>query len=140
MRASHIIPRCFGQLDEVLPVNKDGVRESPERCVNDCPYKDQCLEKAMNENSPSDLVKPKCFGQLDEVFPMNEDGIRESPRHCMHECSYKTQCLKKAMNEDPAATEVKEEQVDKAYDSGLITFFDRWSKKKYFKKQKQEKS
>ena len=71
---------------------------------------------------------PQCFGVLDSVFPMTENGLRVTPGSCIP-CPHKTECLKSAM-EGPGGLEVKEEFVDRAYESGMIGFIERWSKKK----------
>lgn len=84
--------------------------------------------------------KPKCFGKLDKVFPMTGSGLRQSPDHCLLECPHKTPCLRKALQQDPESPPMLEEKVDEAYDSGLVTFFERWSKKKYLKKRQKGKS
>jgi hypothetical protein len=44
-------------------------------------------------------------------------------------CSYKTECLRKAMSEKGGIT-VRQEMVDRAYASGMVGFFERWSRKK----------
>lgn len=41
------LPNCFGILDEVFPLQPDGLRLSPGRCIKKCNYKTQCLKKAM---------------------------------------------------------------------------------------------
>lgn len=71
---------------------------------------------------------PPCFGDLETVFPMGDDGLRHSPRKCLH-CGSKTECLRKAMAAGEGAR-VREEMVDRAYDSGVMGFFQRWAKKK----------
>ena len=71
---------------------------------------------------------PSCFGILDRVFPIGEDGLRSSPEACL-ECIYKTECLRSAMAGSGGLT-VHEELVDRAYESGMIGFLSRWSKKK----------
>jgi len=76
--------------------------------------------------------KPACFGNLEIVFPKTDDGLRHSPESCMP-CFYKTKCLKKAM-EGQDGLKVKEENTDRAYESGTIGFFERWSKKKALQK------
>lgn len=83
---------------------------------------------------------PPCYGDLETVFPMGEDGLRQSPESCMP-CSYKTRCLRKAMA-DKGGVSVREEMVDRAYASGKVSFFERWSRKKALraKKRKQDKS
>ncbi|HMA66461.1 MAG TPA: hypothetical protein VKO20_01460 [Desulfosalsimonadaceae bacterium] len=85
----------------------------------------------MNESEPEKAEtadKPDCFGRLDIVFPKGSDKLRHSPPACMG-CVYKTECLRAAM-EQPAAVEVESEKVDRAWESGVIGFFQRWSKKK----------
>ena len=73
---------------------------------------------------------PVCFGDLDTVFPMGEDGLRHTPAGCMT-CEHKTGCLRAAMKAG-SGDQVREEMVDRAYDSGLIGFFQRWSRKKHY--------
>ena len=70
----------------------------------------------------------KCFGDLETVFPEGEDGLRASPEKCLS-CALKTECLKTAMKKK-RGLEVREEVVDRAYDSGMMSFFERWSAKK----------
>ena len=82
--------------------------------------------------------KPECFGMIDIVFPMHEDGLRHSPESCM-ECLHKTQCLRAAI-QNPKGLTVQEEIVDRAYDSGKISFLKRWSKRKYIQKIKNKNS
>lgn len=83
----------------------------------------------MTENNEE---KPACFGNLDVVFPKKDDGLRHSPESCVP-CFYKTECLKHAMD-GKEGLRAKEENMDRAYASGLIGFFERWSKKKTFRK------
>ena len=73
---------------------------------------------------------PECFADLDKVFPMGEDGLRHTPEACMA-CPEKTPCLRAGM-QAAGGDRVREEIVDRAYDSGVIGFFQRWSKKKKF--------
>ena len=80
---------------------------------------------------------PPCFGDLETVFPEGEEGLRHTPESCMV-CCYKTQCLRKAMAEKGGIT-VREEMVDRAYASGMLGFFERWSRKKALNAQKQDK-
>lgn len=80
--------------------------------------------------------KPVCFGKLEEVFPMTESGLRQSPDRCMRTCVFKTECLRTALRQDPESPAMMEDIVDEAYDSGMVTFFERWSRKKYLKKKK----
>ncbi|MDM8526431.1 hypothetical protein QUF80_23890 [Desulfococcaceae bacterium HSG8] len=84
-----------------------------------------------NENHPS------CFGVLDIVFPKEKDELRSSPDKCF-ECACKTECLKTALLER-GGLKVHEETVDRAYESGMIGFLERWSKKKAIHRKKQGK-
>jgi hypothetical protein len=69
-----------------------------------------------------------CFGDLSVVFPPAENGLRASPDTCLT-CAYKTECLKTAMARE-SGLRVQEEMVTRAYESGVIGFFERWSRKK----------
>ena len=75
---------------------------------------------------------PKCFGELEKVFPKTKDGLRSTPEACL-ECLYKTACLRSAMK-GADGVKVREEIVDRAYDSGMMSFVERWSKKKGLKR------
>lgn len=75
---------------------------------------------------------PVCFGKLETVFPKGEGGLRSTPETCF-KCSYKTACLRSAM-EGAGGLKVREEMVDRAYESGIMSFLERWSKKKGLKK------
>ena len=77
---------------------------------------------------------PPCFGSLDTVFPMGADGLRCTPDGCMA-CDCKTECLRAAMGCISGIT-VREEMVDRAYVSGRMGFWERWSKRKAFDRQK----
>ena len=79
---------------------------------------------------------PSCFGNLEIVFPMGPDELRCTPDACMT-CTHKTECLRSAM-ERPGGIGVREEMVDRAYSSGRIGFFKRWSKRKAFNRQKKQ--
>ncbi|CAB5092467.1 hypothetical protein D3OALGA1CA_998 [Olavius algarvensis associated proteobacterium Delta 3] len=71
---------------------------------------------------------PDCFGDLETVFPMGRNKLRNSPIAC-RACVFKTECLRDAMKGGDGL-KVREEAVDRAYSSGRMTFFERWSKKK----------
>lgn len=71
---------------------------------------------------------PRCFGELETVFPMGKHGLRETPESCRL-CFCKTRCLRAAM-EKSGGLKVREETLDRAYEAGMITFWQRWSKKK----------
>jgi len=77
---------------------------------------------------------PDCFAQLDTVFPMGEDGLRITPETCLI-CRHKTECLRMAI-QGRGGLKVREEQIDRAYNSGMIGFLERWSKKKAIDRQK----
>ena len=70
---------------------------------------------------------PYCFGKLDNVFPLAKDGLRHTPESCMV-CFCKTECLREAVK-GPDGIKVEEERVKRAYGSGTISFFERWSKR-----------
>jgi len=73
-------------------------------------------------------IQPSCFGIIDSVFPKKENGLRNTPATCFA-CSHKTECLKSAM-QGPGGLKVKDELIDRAYESKMIGFLERWSKKK----------
>jgi hypothetical protein len=81
---------------------------------------------------------PECFGNLQKVFPMGKDGLRHTPEDCFA-CLQKTQCLRSAI-QSKDGLKVKEEHLDRAYNSGTIGFMERWSKKKDYHRRKKSKS
>ncbi|MGE0086233.1 MAG: hypothetical protein AB7S75_17635 [Desulfococcaceae bacterium] len=72
--------------------------------------------------------RPYCFGKMDMVFPMGQDGLRHSPESCMV-CFCKTDCMRTAL-QGAEGVKVQEEKVDRAYESGMMGFLERWSRKK----------
>jgi hypothetical protein len=80
---------------------------------------------------------PYCYGKIENVFPVSDDGLRASPAHC-GPCLYKTQCLRSAM-QTPHGTKVKQEALNRAHRSGMIGFWERWSKKKLLEQKKGSK-
>jgi hypothetical protein len=92
----------------------------------------------MNRNDPPMTIKnermPDCFARLETVFPKTKDGLRNTPEACMA-CRHKTECLRVAI-QGRDGFKVREEQIDRAYNSGMIGFFERWSKKKAISRQK----
>ena len=40
-------PDCFGQLEKVFPMTGSGLRQTPDKCFNHCPFKTECLRQAM---------------------------------------------------------------------------------------------
>ncbi len=84
----------------------------------------------------TDRKKPECFGKVDVVFPMTGEGYRETPERCMETCNVRVDCLRRALSSDPDADIVKEDQVDRAYEAGLMGFFERWSRKKMIQRKK----
>ena len=79
---------------------------------------------------------PACFGMLEVVFPKDESGFRTSPQKCM-ECVHKVDCLRSAM-ESEGGLKVREDQVDRAYGSGMIGFLERWSQKKNLQRKRKK--
>ena len=77
---------------------------------------------------------PACFARLETVFPMGKDGLRNTPEICLA-CRHKTECLRTAM-QGRDGLKVREEQIDRAYNSGMIGFLERWSKKKAIDRKK----
>ena len=71
---------------------------------------------------------PYCYGKLDNVFPATDDGLRASPESC-GVCRCKTECLRAAM-ETPEGLQVREEVLHRAHRSGMVGFWERWSRKK----------
>lgn len=71
---------------------------------------------------------PSCFGDLEIVFPKGEDGLRTPPEECFS-CPHKTECLRTAMKGN-RGLKAQDEFVDRSYESGMIGFLERWSKKK----------
>ena len=88
-------------------------------------------------NSPMTSKKnkrPQCFAKLDTVFPMGKEGLRTTPDTCLA-CFHKTDCLRTAIRGKDGLN-FREECIDRAYRSGMIGFFERWSKKKAINRQK----
>lgn len=79
---------------------------------------------------------PECFGVLESVFPKDIDGLRKTPDACFP-CVFKTECLRTAMG-SAGGLNVQEECVDRAYGSGMMKFFERWSRKKEIDRWKKE--
>jgi hypothetical protein len=84
-----------------------------------------------------DKKYPDCFGHLDIVFPKGKHGLRDTPQTCLL-CSHKTQCLRSAL-QGAGGLKVREEMLDRAYHSGRMGFFERWSKMKQIKCQLKKK-
>ncbi len=82
----------------------------------------------MPESENSQPLLPDCYGHLETVFPKTKQGLRESPLAC-RACVFKTECLREAVSRKEGLA-VREEQVDRAYQGGMMTFFERWSRKK----------
>ncbi|WP_299980961.1 hypothetical protein [Desulfobacula sp.] len=73
--------------------------------------------------------KRECFGVLEKVFPMTDKGLRQTPDECFYHCSVKTKCLQQAMA-SKEGVKVEEEIIERGTQSGVINFFERWSRKK----------
>ena len=80
---------------------------------------------------------PPCFGHLDTVFPKGNDGFRNTPETCLA-CTYKTECLRTAMK-GAEGLKIREEYIDRAYASGIMSFLERWSLKKDLKRRLKDK-
>lgn len=81
---------------------------------------------------------PDCFGTLQKVFPLGKDGLRHTPEDCLA-CLHKTECLRSAIQGNDGL-KVKEEHLERAYNSGMIGFLERWSQKKDFQRRKKKSS
>ena len=79
---------------------------------------------------------PECFGNLKKVFPMGKDGLRHTPQECLA-CLHKTHCLRAAIQGRDGLA-VKEEHLERSYNSGAVGFFERWSKKKEIHRRKKK--
>lgn len=72
---------------------------------------------------------PECFGILEKVFPMTAKGLRQTPDDCFYQCPVKTKCLQQAMATKDGV-KVEEEIIERGTQSGVMNFFERWSRKK----------
>ncbi|MCD4675639.1 MAG: hypothetical protein K8S18_06525 [Desulfobacula sp.] len=72
---------------------------------------------------------PQCFGTLEKVFPMTDKGLRQTPDECFYHCPVKTKCLQQAMATKDGV-KVEEEIIERGTQSGVMNFFERWSRKK----------
>ena len=79
---------------------------------------------------PTDNDKySKCYGKLEIVFPLDQNGLRQTPGKCII-CELKTSCLSSALNDSDQGLRLKEDLIDRAYQSGMLGFLQRWSSKK----------
>ena len=67
---------------------------------------------------------------------MGKDGLRHTPEDCLA-CLHKTECLRMAI-QSKDGLKVKEEHLERAYNSGMIGFLERWSRKKDFQRRKKK--
>lgn len=81
--------------------------------------------------------RPNCFGILENVFPKTKEGLRMTPESCFP-CFYKTDCLKQAMA-GLDGLKIQDENIDRAYEYGMISFLERWSRKKMIRQKMQTK-
>ena len=51
-------PQCFGDLSQVFPMTKDGLRHSPEKCLA-CEIKSQCLKTTIAGKNQSVMAAEK---------------------------------------------------------------------------------
>lgn len=49
-------PSCFADLETVFPLELDGLRHTPPKCLA-CPYKTECLRSAMQSPAGTSLRK-----------------------------------------------------------------------------------
>jgi len=96
------------------------------------------LERPEQNPCDGDQTNPNCFGDLDIVFPKNINGLRVSPETCLA-CELKTSCLRDAIQNSTKGNDIKHEHVDRAYESGMIGFWERWSRKKTLNRLTQNK-
>ena len=80
---------------------------------------------------------PDCFSDLQKVFPLGNDGLRHTPEDCLA-FLHKTECLRSAVK-GKDGLRVKEEHLQRAYNSGTISFWERWSRKKDFYRRKKKR-
>jgi hypothetical protein len=80
---------------------------------------------------------PPCFGNLEKVFPKNPDGLRHTPDDCLA-CRHKTECLRTAV-QGAGGFKVQEEHIERAYHAGMISFVERWSRKKNLHRRKKNR-
>ncbi len=81
------------------------------------------------DNESRDNPLKECFGNLEKVFPMTDKGLRQTPDDCFYHCPVKTGCLRSALASRDGIR-VEEELIDRGAKSGVMTFFERWSRKK----------
>lgn len=66
-------PKCFGELDAVFPMGKDGFRESPDACILGCEHKTECLRRAL-EGKKGDALENEL---LDRKYEAGKVGFLE---------------------------------------------------------------
>ena len=94
------------------------------------------IDKTMADKEPNKKFPP-CFGELETVFPKGKSGLRNTPETCLA-CRHKTECLRSAI-EGVGGLKVREEIIEREYQSGRINFLERWSKKKALQRKLKEK-
>ena len=66
MSSSHRLP-CFGDLETVFPLRRDGLRHTPEACMQ-CAAKTDCLRAAMGKPAAlvvrEEIIERACRGGL----------------------------------------------------------------------------
>ena len=83
------------------------------------------------------MNKKDCFGILERVFPMGDKGLREVPPDCF-KCPDRTECMRAAM-ETEDGLKMREETVDRAAESGMLSRLQRWSRKKELSRKARDK-
>lgn len=66
------IPTCFGKLDVVFPMQPDGLRHSPQACL-ECSHKTQCLRSALESGEGLTLHEEK----VDRAYESGNMGFLE---------------------------------------------------------------
>ena len=74
------------------------------------------------------MGKKDCFGILENVFPVSKNGLREIKPACS-KCAARVSCLKQALA-TKEGLKMREEIFDRASQGGLMSRFQRWSRKK----------
>ena len=76
------VPYCFGKLENVFPLSKDGLRHTPESCMP-CLYKTECLRTAVSQKQGLVVHEEK----VDRAYAAGTIGFFErwSRRKSLHQ-------------------------------------------------------
>ena len=64
------LPPCFGNLEKVFPMQKNGLRQTPEACFFHCPVKTRCLRQAMASKDGA-RVEEELIDRSEQAGSMN---------------------------------------------------------------------